>query len=185
MKIKNESLAKRCEICHQSDCFVAKLNHCSRCNSTKVASTNLMSSLKRPRRIFDAAFWRQENTDPEPQDYLVPYNWLLAKQAKGELTLVERQIKNWWNSNEVLGELVGMPLLWLLVSLISTISFYMITKDLSSTIIIAIIAIPFTVVLLGAVWLRWFRRRKQAIEFYEAEKEATNEYIKDLLCKVE
>lgn len=31
IKIKSESLAVRCEICHQSDCFSAEENFCSRC----------------------------------------------------------------------------------------------------------------------------------------------------------
>jgi hypothetical protein len=31
MQIKNESLPSRCEICHQTDCFDALTNYCSRC----------------------------------------------------------------------------------------------------------------------------------------------------------
>ncbi len=31
LQIKKESLAKRCEICHQSDLFDAKVNFCDRC----------------------------------------------------------------------------------------------------------------------------------------------------------
>jgi uncharacterized protein (DUF983 family) len=30
--IKAESLASRCEICHQSDCFDAVKNYCTRCS---------------------------------------------------------------------------------------------------------------------------------------------------------
>jgi hypothetical protein len=31
IEIKTESLAERCEICHKTDCFDPKTNHCSRC----------------------------------------------------------------------------------------------------------------------------------------------------------
>ncbi len=30
--IKQETLARRCEICHQSDSFIPETNHCSRCD---------------------------------------------------------------------------------------------------------------------------------------------------------
>ena len=37
LKIKTEHLPKRCEICHQKDCFDAYLNHCSRCSPNNQA----------------------------------------------------------------------------------------------------------------------------------------------------
>jgi hypothetical protein len=32
IKINSESLPLRCEICHQTDCFIPETNQCSRCN---------------------------------------------------------------------------------------------------------------------------------------------------------
>ena len=36
MKVKEKKLAKRCEICHQKDCFDAMEECCSRCNGLKL-----------------------------------------------------------------------------------------------------------------------------------------------------
>lgn len=41
LKINKESLAERCEICHQSDLFNARTNQCSRCNNALLQRTYL------------------------------------------------------------------------------------------------------------------------------------------------
>ncbi|HMV99919.1 MAG TPA: hypothetical protein PKZ53_13645 [Acidobacteriota bacterium] len=35
--IRQETLARRCEICHQSDSFIPETNHCSRCDGVPTA----------------------------------------------------------------------------------------------------------------------------------------------------
>jgi hypothetical protein len=51
MKVKNKSLAKRCEICHQADLFTPEKELCSRCNQNNTANifvknkNNLFSTL--------------------------------------------------------------------------------------------------------------------------------------------
>lgn len=50
MEIKKEKLAKRCEICHQEDCYNAEENNCSRCNSIILTrSNNFVEKTTKPR----------------------------------------------------------------------------------------------------------------------------------------
>lgn len=46
MKIKNESLLSRCEVCHQSDCFDSNTNYCSRCEKIATQSNEDEKVLK-------------------------------------------------------------------------------------------------------------------------------------------
>jgi hypothetical protein len=39
-KVKAESLPERCQVCHQSDCFDAKNNSCSRCQNLEKINAN-------------------------------------------------------------------------------------------------------------------------------------------------
>ena len=43
MKVKEKKLAKRCEICHQTDCFDAMEEYCSRCNGLKLLKVETKS----------------------------------------------------------------------------------------------------------------------------------------------
>lgn len=182
MKIKNESLAKRCEICHQSDCFVAKLNHCSRCNGAKeTAQVNVMANRKTPRRIFSDAFWRKINGSTEPGDYLTPYNWFLAQEAKANLVTKERKVKNWWSSNEVIIELVVVPVFWMLVSAICIASFYVVTKDSFFTLLTIGVAVVIHLSMIIGTATKLFLRKRQETRILEAEKINTDNYISTLL----
>jgi len=44
LQIKKESVAKRCEICHQSDLFDAEVNFCERCNQVDGHLINSLQS---------------------------------------------------------------------------------------------------------------------------------------------
>jgi hypothetical protein len=50
IQIKKELLPKRCEICHQSDCFDAQTNSCRRCNQIMAIISSQHSGA--PRRLF-------------------------------------------------------------------------------------------------------------------------------------
>src|SRR5437667_1940292 len=52
LKIKSQSLPERCEICHQTDCFDASRNYCSRCGTAG-------SSLERGSKI--SGTWEPES----------------------------------------------------------------------------------------------------------------------------
>ncbi len=46
IQIKTESFPLRCEICHQTDCFDARRNYCSRCETTDVVCTKPLNVIK-------------------------------------------------------------------------------------------------------------------------------------------
>jgi Zn-finger nucleic acid-binding protein len=48
IKIKSQSLADRCEICHQTDCFDAEKNFCSRCQATDTQARIITPAILRP-----------------------------------------------------------------------------------------------------------------------------------------
>lgn len=51
MQIKRERLAQRCEICHQSDCFDAVNNICTRCHKVNIPTQSTPARYQhRPRR---------------------------------------------------------------------------------------------------------------------------------------
>jgi hypothetical protein len=47
LKVKTESLPQRCEICHQSDCFDAQSNFCSRCSGVPQIQTRATINIVR------------------------------------------------------------------------------------------------------------------------------------------
>jgi hypothetical protein len=52
LQIKNQSFAERCEVCHQSDCYIAEKNYCSRCFITVTRHTKAFL-------IREMGFWGQ------------------------------------------------------------------------------------------------------------------------------
>src|SRR5438093_21108 len=56
LKVKTESLAERCEVCHQSDLFDPKTGYCIRCKNTAIQTvqnsqlTDYSKSQKSPSR---------------------------------------------------------------------------------------------------------------------------------------
>lgn len=57
MKINYQSLPTRCEICHQSDCFNAALNQCSRCNGDHKHVAIEPYSKQDRRQVFVGLIW--------------------------------------------------------------------------------------------------------------------------------
>jgi hypothetical protein len=43
LKIKTETLAQRCEICHQADCFDPERNYCTRCAGVETEAASSLS----------------------------------------------------------------------------------------------------------------------------------------------
>lgn len=186
LKVKCEGLSKRCEICHQSDCFIPKLNQCSRCDKTKIKESvgvHTILTHKRSRRIFSDTFWRKINGSTEPRDYLTPYNWFLAQEAKAHLVAKEKEIKSWWHSEEIINELVVAPIVWIIISTIFVASFYLVTKDLFFTLLSSAVVIVFFAAIIIGTALKLVLKKRQAVKFFETEKYATNQYVENLLYK--
>src|SRR5262249_3647456 len=70
IKIRTESLPKRCEVCHQSDRFNAKENHCARCANmlasrnveiiTNTVGININGLIALPTTTALALFWIEQ-----------------------------------------------------------------------------------------------------------------------------
>lgn len=60
LKVKTESLATRCDICHQADCYDAVRNFCTRCNGVsdilalQARALELRDRLTRMRSMYNA-----------------------------------------------------------------------------------------------------------------------------------
>jgi len=183
LKVKRESLSKRCEICHQTDCFTAELNHCSRCEKTKIQTpTNIdivnTNVNRKPRRIMPLRSLTDSN---DLKDYLTPYNWFLAQEARSNLVRIERQIKNWWKSDKVTEELVVAPVVWTVLSTILMTIFYMVTKNVFFTLLASagIVAVLIAVTIGTAT--KWFLKKREVTQLLETERVATDNYISNLL----
>jgi hypothetical protein len=57
LKVKKESLAKRCEICHQRDCFDEVANYCLRCKGIKSLIKPISKETKSIRLNFREGSW--------------------------------------------------------------------------------------------------------------------------------
>lgn len=59
VKVKSENYPTRCEICHQSDCYIAEQNYCSRCKEIYYPENKLIS-LNNKKQHF-TLFWKYIN----------------------------------------------------------------------------------------------------------------------------
>lgn len=185
MKIKTEHLPKRCEICHQSDCFTADTLHCSRCNTAKVQTrasvVNVDTNVNRKRRPITLLGSLADRNNPA--DYLTPYNWFLAQEARSNLVRIEKQVKNWWKHDQVTGELIITPVVWSIISAILMVIIYIATGSFSFTLLVSACAAG--ILILGTIGtaIKWFLKKKEAMQILKDEKVATDEYISNLLYR--
>ena len=63
--IRQETLARRCEICHQSDSFIPETNHCSRCDGVPTAPELLPTALI----PVETPMFLRSYADPDQQAY--------------------------------------------------------------------------------------------------------------------
>ena len=71
IKIKNELLAERCDICHQQDCFDPETGCCGRCMEL----------------IDDSARWVEQEPEQHQQITLEDLQWLSLKVAAAALAI--------------------------------------------------------------------------------------------------